>query len=46
MEDKMPEPKPEAVEPGKANGKAAPKPAALPPVEGTEANPDQYGWGV
>lgn len=46
MEDKMPEPKPEAAEPGKAAAKTTPKPAALPPAEGTETNPDQYGWGV
>lgn len=41
MEDRMPEPKIETAEPAKA----APKPAILP-VEGTEVNPDQYGWGV
>lgn len=44
MEDKMPEPKPEAAEPGKP-AKASPKPAALP-AEEAEAGSDSYGWGV
>ena len=45
MEDVMPEPKPETVEP-KAKTALNGKALALNSSEGAEAGSDQYGWGV
>jgi hypothetical protein len=45
MAESMPEPKPEAAElPGKPVLNGAPSAANL--IEGSDPDPDQYGWGV
>lgn len=45
MAESMPEPRPEAVEPsGKPLLIGAP--SAANPAEGSDPDPDQYGWGV
>ncbi len=45
MEDKMPEPKPDAAElPAKAVQKV--QPSSTNAAEGTNPEPDAYGWGV
>ena len=45
MEDAMPEPKQESTEP-KAKAALNGKAPAQSPSEGSEANSDEYGWGV